>query len=179
MLLTPSEKKEIIDMEHRVEEWLNPKNDEQHEPEQQQPSKKEGVPTEAERDLESGSEHEDKPAEDPPSMDNRASSDAATARMEAQSSRWVDGEKRLKELLTPLYEMQKKGKHLGVPVLTRYLGEDVPAYIGTPDSAMNEAEWRKLVEAKYEEMRVEEEAWKKKMAAHIATREREIGVTTV
>lgn len=103
---------------------------------------------------------------------------AASARMEAQSSRWVDGEKALKKKLQVLYDQQMKGKHLGVPVLTRYLGEDFPAYVGTPDSPMDVDEWRKSVAEKYEEMRLEEEEWKKEMAKLIAKRERNIGITT-
>mmetsp|Transcript_29339 Transcript_29339/g.79431 ORF Transcript_29339/g.79431 Transcript_29339/m.79431 type:complete len:296 (-) Transcript_29339:1194-2081(-) len=109
---------------------------------------------------------------------NRASSDAASARMAAQSSRWVDGEKALKKKLQVLYDHQMNGKYLGVPVLTRYLGEDIPAFVGTPDSPMKEDEWKKLVEAKYEEMRLEEEEWKKEMAKLVETRERNIGITT-
>ena len=106
----------------------------------------------------------------------RASSDAATKRMEAQSSRWVDGEKALKKKLQILYDRQQKGLDLGVPVLTRYLGEDIPAWI-TPDK-MDENEWREKVKDKYEEMRVEEEEWKKKMEKIITQRERDIGITT-
>jgi hypothetical protein len=109
-------------------------------------------------------------------ISNRESSDAATARMEAQSSRWVDGEKALKKKLQVLYDRQSNGKDLGVPVLTRYLGEDIPAWT-TPD-IMDEDEWKKKVEDKYEEMRKEEEEWKKEMAKIITQRERDIGITT-
>ena len=100
--------------------------------------------------------------------------DPATARMEAQSMRWVDGEKMLKKKLQVLYDRQQEGKDLGVPVLARYLGEDIPVWV-TPDK---EAEWQKKVDLRYEEMRQEEEEWKKKMANIIASRERNIGVTT-
>lgn len=107
---------------------------------------------------------------------DRVTSDMASARMVSQPSRWVDGEKMLKKKLQVLYDRQKEGKDLGVPVLTRYLGEDIPAWI-TPD-IMEEAEWKKKVEIRYEEMRLEEEEWKKKMGEFISHRERDIGVTT-
>ena len=109
-------------------------------------------------------------------ISNREASDAATVRMEAQPSRWVDGEKALKKKLQVLYDRQSKGKDLGVPVLTRYLGEDIPAWT-TPD-IMDEDEWKKKVVDKYEEMRKEEEEWKKEMAKIITQRERDIGITT-
>jgi hypothetical protein len=99
----------------------------------------------------------------------------ATARMLAQSSTWVDGEKKLKAKLKVLAERQQDGKDLGVPVLTRYLGEDIPAWVG---EGVNEVEWRQQVEAKYAEMRVEEEQWKTRMQAIIDQRERDVGITT-
>jgi len=90
-------------------------------------------------------------------------SEEATAAMLAQSSTWVDGEKKLKQKLKVLSEMQQKeGKLLGVPVLTRYLGEDVPAWV-TPD--MDEAAWKTTVEQKYADMRKEEEEWQQRMQA--------------
>lgn len=94
----------------------------------------------------------------------RASSEEATARMLAQSSRWVDGEKALKKKLSELEQLQKKGELLGTPVLTRWLGEDFPAWV-TP--GMDEQKWRDDVAQKYKEMREEEEEWKRKMQAII------------
>lgn len=101
--------------------------------------------------------------------------DPATARMEAQSSKWVDGEKALKKKLQVLYDKQQKGELLGVPVLTRYLGEDIPAWV---EPGMDEAEWKQQVDAKYAEMREEEEQWKKDMAKLVEQRERDLGITT-
>jgi hypothetical protein len=96
--------------------------------------------------------------------------------MLAQSSQWVDGEKALKKQLTVLVErQQKEQKDLGVPVLTRYLGEDFPAWVGKD---MDEAAWRKQVQDKYAEMRQEEEEWKKRMQAIIEQREQDLGITT-
>jgi hypothetical protein len=106
---------------------------------------------------------------------DRSSSEKASAAMMAQSSKWVDGEKKLKKKLMELYEKQQNGELLGVPVLTRWLGDDFPAWV-TPD--MDEAQWRKDVEAKYKEMREEEEQWKRDMQRIISQRERDIGITT-
>ena len=96
-------------------------------------------------------------------------------RMKAQSSKWVDGEKKLKIKLKELAELQKKGEYLGAPVLTRWLGDDFPAWV---NKDVNEEKWRKDVEAKYAQMRVEEEEWKKQMQQIIDKRERDIGITT-
>jgi hypothetical protein len=109
--------------------------------------------------------------------DKLAASRAASARMEAQSSRWVDGEKKLKQKLQVLYDKQQQGQDLGVPVLTRWLGDDIPVYV-TPDMDVDVQEWRKQVKAKYAEMRKEEEEWQKEMAKLIERRERDIGITT-
>jgi hypothetical protein len=72
-----------------------------------------------------------------------------------------------------LYEKQQKGELLGVPVLTRWLGDDFPAWV-TPD--MGEKKWRDDVAAKYTEMR-EEEDWKKQMQKIIDRREQELGLS--
>jgi len=107
------------------------------------------------------------------SMTDRAASDAASQAMLLQSSKWVDGEKKLKKKLTELYEKQQKGELLGVPVLTRWLGDDFPAWV-TPD--MDEQKWREDVATKYKEMRDAEEEWKKEMQKLIEQRERELGL---
>lgn len=106
---------------------------------------------------------------------DRSASDAASAAMLTQSSKWVDGEKKLKKKLMELYEKQQNGELLGVPVLTRWLGDDFPAWV-TPD--MDEEKWRKDVAAKYEQMREEEEQWKRDMQRIIDQRERDLGITT-
>ena len=103
----------------------------------------------------------------------RAASDAASQAMQMQSSNWVDGEKKLKKKLTELYKKQQKGELLGVPVLTRWLGDDFPAWV-TPD--MDEKKWRDDVAAKYKEMREEEEAWKQQMQKIMDQREQELGL---
>ena len=102
-------------------------------------------------------------------------SNAATARMMAQDSNWVDGERKLKKKLKELLEQQQEGKLLGAPVLTRWLGDDFPAWVG---EGMKEEEWRADVDAKYTEMRKDEEAWQKRMQALIDQRERDMGITT-
>ena len=106
---------------------------------------------------------------------DRSASDRASAAMMAQSSKWVDGEKKLKKKLKELYDKQQNGELLGVPVLTRWLGDDFPAWV-TPD--MDEEQWKKDVEAKYKEMRDEEEQWKRDMQRIISQRERDLGITT-
>lgn len=80
----------------------------------------------------------------------------ATKRMKQQSSKWVDGEKRLKQKLKVLADRQAQGKDIGVPVLTRYLGEDFPAW---PGEGVDKDEWNKKVADKYTEMRKEENEW--------------------
>lgn len=99
---------------------------------------------------------------------NNNGMNAATARMMAQPSKWVDGEKALKKQLKELQAIQEKGELLGVPVLTRYLGEDFPAWVGKD---MNEEEWRQKVAEKYKEMREEEDEWRKQMKKTIEAKE--------
>jgi hypothetical protein len=89
--------------------------------------------------------------------------------------RWVEGEKQLKQRLQVLYDRQQQGLDVGVPVLTRWLGGDFPAYV-TPD--MDAEEWKKNVEAEYARMRREEDAWQAEMQKLIHQRERDIGITT-
>ena len=86
----------------------------------------------------------------------------------SSSYSWVEGEKKLKEKLKVLYERQQQGLDLGVPVLTRYLGEDIPAW---PEKGKEE-EWQKQVDAKYEQMRLEEEEWKAKITALLKAEKR-------
>ena len=102
--------------------------------------------------------------------------DPASAIMASQSSTWVDGEKKLKKKLQVLYEKQLKGEMLGVPVLTRWLGEDVPAYL---EPGMDEEEWKRTVDRRYAEMAEEEEQWKKEMAKIVEDRERDLGIVTI
>lgn len=99
---------------------------------------------------------------------NNSGMNAATARMMAQPSKWVDGERALKKQLKELSDMQEKGELLGVPVLTRYLGEDFPAWVGKDE---NEEEWKQKVEEKYKEMREEEGEWRKEMKKIIDAKE--------
>lgn len=82
----------------------------------------------------------------------------ATLRMLQHSSKWVDGEKKLKDKLKLLAERQAQGKDIGVPVLTRWLGDDIPAWAG---EGVDVEEWKKKVADKYAEMREQEVKWKK------------------
>lgn len=90
---------------------------------------------------------------------NEQKKKAAGDRMLKQESTWVEGEKKLKKALKVLMEQQKNGKNLGVPVLTRWLGDDIPVW--APEG--KEKEWQAKVDAKYEEMKQEEIAWKENM----------------
>jgi len=102
------------------------------------------------------------------SENTKSGMNAATARMMAQPSKWVDGEKALKKQLKELQAIQEKGELLGVPVLTRYLGEDFPAWVGKD---VNEEQWKQKVADKYKEMREEEEEWRKEMEKIIDAKE--------
>jgi len=185
MFLTPSQKHELVEAErrvehelveaeHRVEDWLH--NRENPGPQLENTYSSKESDKNSPDESASGGDEQEIPMEeaakeqqhDPHENDNP----------EAEPTSWVEREKALKRKLRVLYDQQAKGENLGVPVLTRYLGEDIPAYVGTPDSTMKEEEWKLLVEAKYKEMRQEEEEWQKKMALLIEKRERDIGITT-
>jgi hypothetical protein len=84
-------------------------------------------------------------------------------RMKLHSSKWVDGEKKLKKALQVLKDRQEQGLDLGLPVLTRWLGEDIPAFV-TKDK---EEEWKKTVADEYVRMRKEEEEWRKEISAKL------------
>ena len=86
-------------------------------------------------------------------------------RMQQQSSKWVDDEKKLKQALQVLVDRQTRGLDLGVPVLTRYLGEHIPAFYSKDDPSLNLGiasveEWNRLIQEKYTEMRNEENRWR-------------------
>ena len=66
-----------------------------------------------------------------------------------------------KAQLKLLAERQAQGKDLGVPVLTRWLGDDIPAWAG---EGVNVEDWKQKVEAKYAQMREEENKWRLEMA---------------
>ena len=83
----------------------------------------------------------------------------ASQAMKEQPSSWVDGEKKLKAKLKVLAERQKEGKDLGVPVLTRFLGDDFPAWV---ERGQDEKAWKQKRDAKYEAMRKEDLIWREK-----------------
>jgi hypothetical protein len=93
---------------------------------------------------------------------NRA---AATERMLQQESKWVDGEKKLKAKLKVLAARQAEGKDLGVPVATRWLGDDIPAWVGAEEGEDGVKEWKARVQARYDEMRKEEDRWREMVSA--------------
>eukprot|EP00957_Ditylum_brightwellii_P118700 9053671-Ditylum_brightwellii.AAC.1 len=60
--------------------------------------------------------------------------------MKHQPSSWVDGERKPKKELLELMERQKQGLDKGVPILTRYLGDDVKVWAKEEE----EGEWKEL-----------------------------------
>jgi hypothetical protein len=105
------------------------------------------------------------PVDDQNNPDVEQSKKQAAERMLQQDSKWVDGEKKLKAKLKVLAVRQAQGMDLGVPVLTRYLGEDIPAW---PGQGVDVEEWKLKVTTKYAEMRKEEEEWKRKVSVFMA-----------
>jgi len=99
----------------------------------------------------------------------KTSERAASERMAQQDSKWVDGEKRLKQELKKLVALQEQGKELGVPVLTRWVGDDIPAWAG---EGVDREEWEKKVKARYDVMREEENRWREMVAATIESEKR-------
>lgn len=81
----------------------------------------------------------------------------ATEAMKRQPSSWVDGEKKLKLKLKELVALQQDGKDLGAPILTRWLGDDIAAWV---TEGQDVAAWEKARDAKYAEMKEEEERWR-------------------
>ena len=81
---------------------------------------------------------------------------------DSQQHSWVEGEKRLKRELQKLVALQQQGQELGVPVLTRWLGEDIPAWAGT---GVDRDAWQAQVQERYQEMRLDEERWRDRVAA--------------
>ena len=93
--------------------------------------------------------------------------DETTYEIPETNTKWVDGEKKLKIELKKLMALQEEGKELGVPVLTRWLGDDIPAYAGT---GVDVDEWNKKVKAEYTRMEQEEVIWKQQMMEYINNR---------
>lgn len=89
--------------------------------------------------------------------DRMAAGFDASAAMKRQPSSWVDGEKKLKAKLKVLAERQSQGYDLTVPILTRFLGDDFPAWVEKGDG---EEAWKKKRDEEYEKMRNEEIIWK-------------------
>lgn len=78
---------------------------------------------------------------------------------------WVEGERKLKRALRELAARQARGLDIGVPVLTRWVGDDVPAW---PHGEMADtATWKAAVEARYAAMRRDEEAWRTRMTEYL------------
>lgn len=88
----------------------------------------------------------------------------ATEAMKRQPSKWVDGEKKLKIKLKELAELQKAGKELGVPVLTRWLGEDFPAWV--PEGG-DKDEWETKRKERYAAMAAEELVWRARTGEYL------------
>ena len=81
----------------------------------------------------------------------------ATEAMKRQPSTWVDAEKKLKIKLKELVTIQQTGKNLGVPILTRWLGDDFPAWVSEGE---DKDAWEKKRKERYDAMAQEEEEWR-------------------
>ena len=87
---------------------------------------------------------------------------------------WVEGEQLLKQELQKLAVHQAAGRYLGVPVLTRWVGADIPAWPSVVDNdkddttkKMSPEEWQTQVEARYAAMRQEEIEWQQTMTQYL------------
>jgi len=97
------------------------------------------------------------------SMDSSESA-GGIPKLSDMDSRWVDGEKKLKQALEVLVDRQRQGQDIGVPVLTRWLGDDIPVWpTQKADDPMPQDEWNQKVEAAYVKMREEEMEWRSQM----------------
>jgi len=90
---------------------------------------------------------------------------------------WVDGEQKLKRELEILAQRQRDGIDVGVPVLTRWLGDDIPAWPTrhADHRRMTEAEWTKRVEEAYAQMRRDEAAWRAEMTRYLESEVAAVG----
>jgi len=78
----------------------------------------------------------------------------ANEKMMSQLSLNVDGEKRVKKALIPLFELQKKGKELNAPILTRWLGKGVNQFMSITTDTRKLESWRKEIEHRKDNERV-------------------------
>ena len=175
ILLTPSQKHELVEAEHKVEEWVKeelqtvvqgPKETHDELPKDFE-LPKDLLQREQEQEQEQKHPQQKQLQTDPPKKNETPKT----------TDSWVEREKKLKLKLAVLFDQHAQGKNLGVPVLTRYLGEHIPAFL-TPDVSMKEDEWKTLVDQKYTEMREQEDAWQAKMALFIEQQDRNPGITT-
>eukprot|EP00533_Pseudo-nitzschia_delicatissima_P004461 CAMPEP_0116091366 /NCGR_PEP_ID=MMETSP0327-20121206/7468_1 /TAXON_ID=44447 /ORGANISM="Pseudo-nitzschia delicatissima, Strain B596" /LENGTH=236 /DNA_ID=CAMNT_0003582715 /DNA_START=92 /DNA_END=802 /DNA_ORIENTATION=- len=173
ILLTPSQKHELVEAEHKVEEWVK----EEIQTVVQGPKEK---PVELPNDFELPKDllKQEKDQKPPQQKHLQIDPSKKNETPKTATDSWVEREKNLKKKLRVLFDQQAQGKNLGVPVLTRYLGEHIPAFVGTPDVTMKEEEWKTLVDQKYTEMREQEDAWQAKMALFIEQQDRNPGITT-
>lgn len=94
-------------------------------------------------------------------------------RSEVTGTTWVEGEQKLKRALKQLALRQARGVDIGVPVLTRWVGDDIPAWPG-PDTMPQEA-WTKAVEERYAAMRKEETEWRARMNEYLQQQQQNTG----
>eukprot|EP00977_Amphora_coffeiformis_P015707 scaffold4676_cov164-Amphora_coffeaeformis.AAC.4 len=78
---------------------------------------------------------------------------------------WVEGEQKLKRALKQLAARQAQGLDIGVPVLTRWVGDDVPAWPSA--EIMPQEVWAQKVEERYAAMREEETTWRARMSEYL------------